>query len=139
MRQLTILAALLFSFAAAAQSQLTVEVVLNKTSAGGTVRAALCPNKAAYDSEEGCRVISGPATGKIVYIRVDDLPPGKYAIKAFHDVDDSGAMEFNIAGIPKEPYGFSNDATGFMGAPKFEDASFTVKKGKNTTRFKMRG
>ncbi len=139
MRQLLILSSLLISISGVAQSQLVIEVELNKPTAGGTVRMALCPSVKAYKSEKGCRVVSGVAKGNIVHILVDDMPEGRYAIKAFHDVNDSGTMEFNITGMPKEPYGFSNNASGFMGAPKFEDAAFTVKKGKNVTRFKMRG
>ena len=34
----------------------------------------------------------------------------------------------NFLGIPKEPIGMSNDATGFMGAPKYKDAKFKVTK-----------
>lgn len=139
MHFLIIPACLFFSLAAQAQSQLSVDVELNEPSSGGTVRLAICLGEAAYDAEKGCRVASGTAKGSVVHIVVDDLPEGRYAIKAFHDVNDSGDMDFNIAGVPKEPYGFSNNASGFMSAPKFEDASFLVKKGKNSTRFKMRG
>ena len=139
MRQLLILSSLLISISGMAQAQLVIEVELTKPTAGGTVRMAICPSAKAYKTEKGCIVASGSAKGSVVHITVDDLPEGRYAIKAFHDVNDSGTMEFNITGMPKEPYGFSNNASGFMGAPKFEDAAFTVKKGKNTTRFKMRG
>ena len=37
-------------------------------------------------------------------------------------------MNKNWIGMPKEPFGFSNDAKGRMGPPDFEDASFEVKK-----------
>ena len=42
-------------------------------------------------------------------------------------------MDTKIFGIPKEPYGFSNDATGFMGPPKFKDAKFTIEANKTIT------
>ena len=35
-------------------------------------------------------------------------------------------MNKNWMGIPKEPYGFSNNVMGRMGPPDFEDASFEV-------------
>lgn len=133
--------AILFSFSSAvsAQSTLTVEVELNRPKDGGVVRIALCPSIETYDKEQGCRVASGKANGDVVRITVSDLSEGRYAIKAFHDVNESGSMDFNWVGMPKEPYGFSNNAMGTMGPPKFDQAAFPVKKGNNTTRFKMRG
>lgn len=139
MRQLLILLSVLFSSSGMAQSQIIIEVELNNPTAGGTLRMALCPNETAYKTEMGCREVSGVAKGEVVRVVLDDLSEGRYAIKAFHDVNDNGALDIHITGIPKEPYGFSNNASGFMGPPKFADAAFTVKKGKNTTRFKMRG
>lgn len=124
---------------AVSQSTLTIEVELNKPDAGGTVRIALCPSAQAYDTEKGCRVLSQKASEQVVRIDVRDIQEGRYAIKAFHDVNDSGEMDFNLIGIPKEPYGFSNNATATMSAPKFEQAAFVVKKGANKTRFRMRG
>lgn len=54
------------------------------------------------------------------------LKKGEYAISLFHDENDNNKMDTKIFGIPKEPYGFSNDAKGFMGPPKFKDAKFVV-------------
>ena len=54
------------------------------------------------------------------------LKKGEYAVSFFHDENDNNKMDTKIFGIPKEPYGFSNNATGFMGPPKFEDAKFLL-------------
>ena len=35
-------------------------------------------------------------------------------------------MDRNLFGVPKEQFGFSNNAKGNFGPPSFEDASFTV-------------
>lgn len=129
----------LVALSTTAQATLVVEVELNRTQAGGVVRIALCPGEDAYDKEKGCTVASGPADGEVVRITFPDIPEGRYAIKAFHDVDGSGKMDFNWVGLPKEPYGFSNNAMGTMGPPNFDQAAFTVKKGRNSTRFRMRG
>lgn len=56
-----------------------------------------------------------------------DIPHGTYAIAIYHDVDKNGEMNKNWMGIPKEPYGFSNNVMGRMGPPDFEDAGFEVK------------
>lgn len=57
----------------------------------------------------------------------ENIPQGIYAISLFHDKNDNGKMDSNFLGIPKEDYGCSNNATGFMGPPKWEDAKFEVK------------
>lgn len=56
----------------------------------------------------------------------NDLPAGKYAAAILHDENDNLKMDFNIVGMPKEGYGFSNDAKGLFGPPSFEKAAFTV-------------
>jgi uncharacterized protein (DUF2141 family) len=60
-----------------------------------------------------------------------DIPKGEYAISFFHDENENDKMDTKIFGIPKESYGFSNNASGFMGPPSFEDAKFKLNK--NTT------
>jgi uncharacterized protein (DUF2141 family) len=35
-------------------------------------------------------------------------------------------MDTNFLGIPKEDYGCSNNARGFMGPPKWKDAKFQI-------------
>lgn len=60
------------------------------------------------------------------------LAPGRYAIKAFHDADGDGKMGANPFGIPTEPFGFSNNARGAMGPPRWDEAGFEVKPGANT-------
>ncbi|WP_299114635.1 DUF2141 domain-containing protein [uncultured Winogradskyella sp.] len=60
-------------------------------------------------------------------ITFKDVPKGVYAISFIHDENDNGKMDTNFMGIPKEDYGCSNNAKGFMGPPKWEDAKFELK------------
>jgi len=53
-----------------------------------------------------------------------DIPPGTYALAVIHDENMDGKLGTNWMGIPKEGYGFSNDAKALMGAPSFQAASF---------------
>jgi uncharacterized protein (DUF2141 family) len=55
-----------------------------------------------------------------------DVPNGIYAVSMFHDENDNNKMDTNFLGIPKEDYGCSNNAKGFMGPPKWEDAKFQI-------------
>lgn len=55
---------------------------------------------------------------------IDDLPSGDYAISMYHDENSDGICNLNFIGIPKEPYGFSNNFKPKFSAPKFEDCKF---------------
>jgi uncharacterized protein (DUF2141 family) len=52
------------------------------------------------------------------------IPPGNYALVVLHDENMNGKFDTNWIGIPKEGYGFSNDAKTSLSAPSFKDASF---------------
>ena len=47
-------------------------------------------------------------------------------------------MDLNLIGLPKEPYGFSNDVMGAFGPPDFDEAKIVLKSGKNAVRLRMR-
>lgn len=51
---------------------------------------------------------------------------GTYGIKIFIDKNNNNKFDFNIVGIPKEQYGFSNDASALLGPPSFKNASFDL-------------
>ena len=55
-----------------------------------------------------------------------EIPKGEYAVAVFHDKNSNEKMDVNFLGIPKEAYGCSNNAKGFMGPPKYEDAKFLL-------------
>ena len=58
----------------------------------------------------------------------EDLAYGDYALKFFHDEDESGKFYKNFMGIPKVEYGFSNNAKGHFGPASFEQAKFKLDK-----------
>ena len=66
-------------------------------------------------------------SGTVVY-QFTDIPPGSYAIAVFHDANGDKELNTNFAGIPKELYGFSNDARGAFGPPSIADQLFKVDK-----------
>ena len=59
-------------------------------------------------------------------ILIDSLMKGKYAIRFIHDENSNGEMDTNWLGLPKEGYGFSNDAYGFFGPKDFEEWLFDL-------------
>jgi len=54
-----------------------------------------------------------------------DIHPGTYAMVVIHDENMNGKLDTNALGIPKEGYGFSNNAKKWLGTPSFADASFS--------------
>ena len=55
-----------------------------------------------------------------------EIPDGEYAIAFFIDANGNKKLDKNFLGIPKEQYGFSNNAMGTLSAPSFEQAKFKV-------------
>jgi len=78
-----------------------------------------------------------PITGSSAEYTFTDLPYGKYAVSVMHDENMNKKLDTNFIGIPKEGYGVSNNVTGSMGPPKFEDAAFTLDKNIFSTDIKV--
>lgn len=70
-------------------------------------------------------IIPVESTGEIRY-PINDLPKGSYAISIYHDKNENGELDSNLLKIPKEPYGFSNNARGTFGPPSFEKAQIEI-------------
>jgi len=78
------------------------------------------------DWQKAYKQILIPITGDKAAYTFIDLPYGKYAVSVMHDENKNKKLDTNFIGIPKEGYGVSNNATGSMGPPKFEDAAFNL-------------
>ena len=61
-----------------------------------------------------------------VTVVFEDVPFGVYAVKTFYDANGNGKLDTNMFGVPKEQFGFSNNATGTFGPASFADASFKL-------------
>lgn len=65
------------------------------------------------------------------------LPPGSYAIAQYHD--ENGDHNFNrTLFVPKEGFGFSNDAPTSVGLPSLDQARFTLGANGGTVHMRMR-
>lgn len=104
---------------------LTIRIT-NPAPAGGELVIAL------FDSAEAFERRSGSLRSTILPVddketlewRVDDLSPGEYTAVVFQDLDGDRVLDKGRLGIPKEPYGFSNDARSTFGPPPYEQARF---------------
>ena len=102
----------------------------------GILNLGIYNNAAAYDKsvkgEE--RSEKGLFSGIDSYIDLQEnhefvinLPEGTYAIALFIDANENLKIDKNFLGIPKEQYGFSNNAMGSLSGPSFQQAKFEVK------------
>lgn len=113
---------LFFSASAFAQHKLTIEINNLRNSKGKIVLEL---------SDGKNKKINGyikEIKNKKCVIVINNLKPGKYAFRYFHDENGDTELGTNWLGIPNEGYGFSNNATGTFGPPDFEDTVFDVKR-----------
>lgn len=82
-------------------------------------------DQAGYDTDTAVNGGMIPVTGDTATMTLE-LPPGKYGIKLFHDVDGDGKMGMNPFGMPTEPFAFSNSAPAQFGPAKWDAAAFDV-------------
>lgn len=68
-----------------------------------------------------------------VTVAFHDLKPGPYAISVLHDENSNKDMDQTTIGIPKEGFGFSNNAKGSFGPPSFDKAKFKLQPGTKDT------
>ena len=67
-------------------------------------------------------------TSKIIEnnYEINNLKEGIYAVAIFHDENSNDKFD-SFFGIPNEKYGFSNNPSIFLSAPKFEQSSFDLR------------
>ena len=98
----------------------------------GTILLSVFDSEAAFDTGgKPVRQAMIQANGATIETVFAGLPAGRYAIKAFHDLDGDMKMATNPFGMPTEPFAFSNNAVANMGPAKWADAAFTVTDGAN--------
>ena len=53
----------------------------------------------------------------------DDIPPGRYALMAYHDANDDNKLNLRFGMFPQEGYALSNNPQ-VVGPPRFNDSAF---------------
>ena len=119
------------SWAEIPQEKFTIEVsISNLKSNDGKLLVGLYSSEDAFLSKTFAAEL-GAISNKQSTVVFKNIPEGIYAVSYVHDANDNGKMDTNFMGIPKEDYGCSNNATGFMGPPKWKDAKFELKSDKS--------
>jgi len=98
---------------------------------GGYVMVGIYDNEATFLKDDG-RVaeamlqVADAQEGRVMATFEKLTLDKKYAIAVFHDTNNNQKLDKNFFGIPKEGYGFSNNARGFLGPPDFDEAGFLL-------------
>jgi len=97
----------------------------------GVVRVALFGSPETYNNDHNVgmgsfRKVVVPVVHNQAVASFSEMPYGDYAVKAFHDENNSGKFVVGTFGRPKVEYGYSNDARAAFGPPPFRRAKFTL-------------
>ena len=122
MKKLLLFSIILISFTSAAYSQLKLEIEITgiKNNKGNMMLQLFDSTEKLLDQ----RMM--PIADNRCLIVFDDLKPGKYAVRYYHDENLNGKMDTNLVGKPVEGYGFSNNVIGRFGPPAFEKWLFEL-------------
>ncbi len=66
-----------------------------------------------------------------------DLGSGGYGVSVYHDENANGKLDKNAMGIPKEAFGFSNNAKGLFGKPGYGDVQFQINSAETEISIKL--
>ncbi|GGY78001.1 DUF2141 domain-containing protein [Pseudoduganella plicata] len=131
--------AIVATFASAAMaraSDLTVDVQGLKDGKG-TVLVGVY-DRAGDFLKKPMRTSAAAARPDKVRVVIAGLPAGEYALSAFKDDNGNGKLDVNPAGMPIEPYGFSNDAAGSYGPPSYRASLVHLPEGGGSTTITLR-
>lgn len=113
--------------APAQAAELTIRIA-GIRSAEGTIRVCVFPSPSGFPDctrNAGVERRSLPARAGTVQA-VLTVPPGTYAVTAFHDERNAGKLETNVFGMPRSGVGASNDPVTRLGPPSFAEAAIKV-------------
>lgn len=100
--------------------------VTNAEPNGTTVYAAICSGGL---ERSACTVGDRKnAVDSTVKFQFSSIPPGRYAVLSYQDLNNDGSLDRSKLGLPLEPFALSNDA-GRRGRPTFEQAAISIGEG----------
>ena len=116
-------AALLTSGSLSANEPLRVQIH-GVRSATGQLRVSLYRESDRFRKEESAyKLLSQPANPGDASLVFDDVPPGRYALMAYHDENGDNKLNLRLGMFPIEGYALSNNPK-VIGPPGFADSAF---------------
>lgn len=90
---------------------------------GGPVRVAVFGEGGEFPNHENAvMTLDLPSSDNTTQGQLGRLPPSRFAVAVYQDLNNDGRLNKSSFGLPAEPYGFSNSARGQFGPPAFQDA-----------------
>jgi uncharacterized protein (DUF2141 family) len=127
MAQSFVAASLLLSLAGLSQAAELTLRISNIPDGGGQLMIQVLGSQAAFDGDEPASAsLVLPATAPAIDVSTTALRPGTYGVRVMHDQNGNGEMDSNLVGMPTEPWGFSNNASGSFGPPKWQGVRFEL-------------
>ena len=103
----------------------------------GTLHVCLTRKPAHFpDCKSDPAALKSSAAASSHHLRLEHVPPGRYAIAVFHDENSNRNLD-KFAGIPKEGFAFSRNPSIKFRAPRFEEVAIDLTPGANQARLKM--
>jgi uncharacterized protein (DUF2141 family) len=104
-------------------------IVKNINSNSGMIRMALWDGANGFPKDYTTSIdqisISVSPNNEMTYT-FRNLKAQNYALAIFHDVNNDENLNTNALGIPKEPFGFSNNPRLIFGPPTYRKCNFKV-------------
>lgn len=114
-------------------------VVTGMKNTSGYLNIAIADSEAGYaEKDKAYMQIKTRLSGPEVSMVIKGLPCRDYAISVFHDENGNNTLDRNVRGVPKEPYGFSNNARGKSGPPPYGMSRFRLSPGARTVTITLR-
>ena len=111
-----------FGFAQNTTLTVTVSGLKNNT---GLLTVELYNSKGKF-LKTSYKTVSSSIKSNTATVTFIGIPKAEYTVMAYHDENNNKKLDKNFIGMPKEAVACSNNAKGFMGPPKYEDAKFTI-------------
>ncbi|MBL0741083.1 DUF2141 domain-containing protein [Chryseolinea lacunae] len=122
--RILITALVLFTTLAMAQNTLQVKIDHIKSSKGNIIVGLYDKGDNFPREAMDGKIVKASKNGVVVVF--ENVKPGKYAVSTIHDENKNKDLDQNKLGIPKEGFGFSNNAMGAIGPPSFDKASIEL-------------
>ncbi len=116
-----IVATSLYASGLMAQTQSLTVLVTNIKDEVGQIAVAIYNSEKEFMKTRYQGKITKAIKGEVEVI-FENLPSGSYGLSVMHDSNENGKLDSNFFGMPKEGFGFSNNAMGSFGPPGFDKA-----------------
>jgi len=111
---------------AAVGSKIVVTVEGLRSDRGQVMVAIFSKPKGFPDGNYADQYARRPASTAPVIVVFDGLPPGRYALGAYHDENGNGKLDTNFLRWPTEGYALSNGIRLSLYRPRFSEAAVTL-------------